>query len=245
MTLRHPDASNRVNPELAAEVRAVCHEVRENDDVHVVVVTGSGGCFSVGREPLPDELTSGSTTQRSGWLEQLKVANAIAGLPVPVIVSINGDALDHGLEIALAGDLRIAVPEARFGLTDLARKGSFPWDGGTQRLPRLIGPAWARDMILTSRVIDAAQALDIGLVNRVVEAAELGQETRNIAETIARGGPVAARYAKEAINKGMDLSLEQGLRLEADLNVILQSTTDRTEGLRSFAEKRTPRFSGR
>jgi enoyl-CoA hydratase/carnithine racemase len=178
-------------------------------------------------------------------LEQLRVADAIASLPMPVVVSINGDALDHGLEIALAGDLRITVAEARFGLTDLAKKGSFPWDGGTQRLPRLVGPAWARDMILTSRVIDAAQALDLGLVNRLVVAAELEQETRHTAEAISRGGPIAVRYAKEAINKGMDLSLAQGLRLEADLNIILQSTADRAEGLRSFTEKRTPRFSGR
>jgi enoyl-CoA hydratase len=234
-----------VDLDLAAEIRAVCQEVRENDYVRVAVVTGSGRCFSVGREPLPEELTSGSPTQRLDWLEQLRVADAIASLPIPVIVSINGDALDHGLEIALAGDLRITVEEAKFGLTDLTRKGSFPWDGGTQRLPRLVGPAWARDMILTSRVIDAAQALDLGLVNRLVVAAELEQETRHIAEAISRGGPIAVRYAKEAINKGMDLSLAQGLRLEADLNIILQSTADRAEGLRSFTEKRTPRFSGR
>ncbi|HZA22000.1 MAG TPA: enoyl-CoA hydratase-related protein [Dehalococcoidia bacterium] len=244
MTLRQPDTGNRVDLELAAEIRAVCQEVRENDGVRVAVLTGSGGCFSVGREPLLPELASGSIAQRLAWLEQLRVADAIAGLPVPVIVSINGDALDHGLEIALAGDLRLAAEEARLGLTDLTRKGSFPWDGGTQRLPRLVGPAWARDLVLTSRIIDAAQARDIGLVSRVVKAAEQEQETRHVAETIAQGGPVAVQYAREAITKGMDLSLAEGLRLEADLNIILQSTADRTEGLRSFAEKRTPRFSG-
>ena len=244
MTLQRPETGNRVDLELAAEVRAVCQALRENDDAHVVVLTSSGGSFSVGREPLPGELASAPATQRLAWLEQIKAADAIASLPAPVIVSINGDALDQGLEIALAGDLRIAVEGARFGLTDLARDGSFPWDGGTQRLPRLVGPAWASDLILTSRVIDAAQALEIGLVNRMVQAAELEQETLQLAETIARGGPVAARYAKEAINQGRDLPLEQGLRLEADLNIILQSTQDRAEGLRSFGEKRAPRFRG-
>jgi enoyl-CoA hydratase/carnithine racemase len=234
-----------VDLELAADIRAVCQELRENDDVRVVVFTGSGNSFSIGREPLPDELIAGPATERLAWLEQIRVANAIASLPIPVIVSINGDALDHGLEIALAGDLRIATEKARFGLTDLAQDKSFPWDGGTQRLPRLVGQAWAIDMLLTSRVIDAAQALEIGLVNRVVKATELEEETRQLAENIAQGGPIAARYAKEAVNQGMDLSLTQGLRLEADLNIILQSTEDRSEGLRSFAEKRTPRFGGR
>jgi enoyl-CoA hydratase/carnithine racemase len=230
---------------LASDIRAVCQDIRESDDVRVVVFTGSGKSFSVGREPVPDELMAASIAERWAWLEQLKVADAIASLPAPVIVAINGDALDHGLELALAGDLRIAVEEARFGLTDLARDGYFTWDGGTQRLPRLVGQAWTLDMVLTSRIINADQARDIALVNRVVPAADLEQETRQLAEAIARGGPIAARYAKEAVYQGMDLSLAQGLRLEADLNIILQSTQDRAEGLRSFIENRPPRFSGR
>lgn len=162
---------------------------------------------------------------------------------MPVIVAVNGDAIDHGLELALAGDLRIAAANAKLGLTDLVQ-GSFPWDGGTQRLPRLVGPAWAQDLILTSRVIDAAQALALGLVNRVVAEDELMAEARNLAGLVARGGPIAARYAKEAVLKGMGLSLEQGLRLEADLNIILQSTADRAEGLQSFLQRRNARFRG-
>jgi enoyl-CoA hydratase/carnithine racemase len=172
------------------------------------------------------------------------VADGLAGLPIPVIVSVNGDALDHGLELALAGDLRISAEGARFGLTDLSRPGCFPWDGGTQRLPRLVGPAWASDLILTSRTISSAEALHIGLVNRVVPSGELAQETRRLAGAIAAGGPIAARYAKEAVTGGADLSLAEGLRLEADLNIILQSTDDRAEGIRSFADRRSPRFTG-
>ena len=176
-------------------------------------------------------------------MEQLQVASSLAALPIPVIVAVNGDALDHGLELALAGDLRVAATNATFGLTDLSR-GVLPWDGGTQRLPRLVGPAWARDMVLTSRVIDATQALAIGLVNRVVEGDQLLAEVHQMADVIVAGGPIAARYAKEAVQKGMDLALPQGLGLEADLNLLLQSTTDRAEGIESFLQRRDPRYTG-
>jgi enoyl-CoA hydratase len=245
VTLDWPEEKNRVSPDLAAELQEVCRATSENAEVYVLVLTGSGGVFSAGREPLPPEISAAPAQARLAWLEQLRVADALASLPIPVVVAVNGDAIDHGLELALAGDLRVAAEGARFGLTDLTRVGSFPWDGGTQRLPRLVGPAWANDLILTSRIIDAPQAKSIGLVNRVTDSEKLLEETFQLAENIASGGPIAARYAKEAIIKGMDLSLPQGLRLEADLNIILQSTADRAEGLRSFAEKRAPRFTGR
>jgi enoyl-CoA hydratase/carnithine racemase len=192
---------------------------------------------------MPEDVSRGPLGDRLAWLAQMQVAGLIAGLPIPTLVVINGDALDHGMELALAGDMRIAVSHARMGITDLAR-GGFPWDGGTQRLPRLVGPAWARDMLLTSRVIGAGEALELGLVNRVVEPDQLAAAVEQLIGEITSGGPIAARYAKEAINNGMEGSLTHGLRLEADLNVILQSTEDRAEGLRSFTERRTPRFSG-
>lgn len=151
--------------------------------------------------------------------------------------------MDHGLELALAGDLRIAAATARLGLTDLAH-GAFPWDGGTQRLPRLVGPAWAQDLILASRVIDSAEALALGLVNQVVTADQLLAQAQALAAQIAAGGAIAARYVKEAVLKGMNLTLDQGLRLEADLNIILQSTADRAEGIQSFLQRRDPKFSG-
>ena len=209
-----------------------------------MIITGAGAVFSRGREPLPQELAAAPAAQRRSWIDSLRVADALAGLPIPVIVSVNGDVLDHGLELALAGDLRISAGPCQFGLTDLAKPGCFPWDGGTQRLPRLVGPAWASEMVLTSRIISSAEALNIGLVNRVVPSGELAQETQRLAEGIAAGGPMAARYAKEAITAGADLSLAEGLRLEADLNIILQTTGDRAEGLRSFLEGRSPRFTG-
>lgn len=259
LTLNRPAQSNLISPALAAELRDACQVIRESETVRVVVVSGAGNAFSVGRDSSPQEpdgevggkvggKVGGSLlNDRSAWIKQLQVANSIAALPMPVIMSINGDALGHGLELALAGDLRICSENSRFGLNSGSQEHSpagFPWDGGTQRLPRLVGPAWAADLILTSRTVDAAEALAIGLVNRVVPAGDLAAETQRMADSIAAGGPIAARYAKEAVIKGMDLSLDDGLRLEADLNVILQSTQDRAEGLRSFTEKRTPRYSG-
>jgi enoyl-CoA hydratase len=243
VTLSRPEISNRIGPEMATELREVCQAVQEDDNIRLVVLTGAGDQFSVGREPTHEKLEGGPANQGSDRLKELQAASAIAAIQVPVIVAVNGDALDHGLELAIAGDIRIAASHCRFGVTDLAN-GAFPWDGATQRLPRLVGPGWARDMILTSRIIDAEQALALGLVSRVVDSERLVEETQTLAESILAGGPVAARYAKEAVSQGMDLTLDQGLRLEADLNVLLQSTTDRAEGLDSFLEKRPPRYTG-
>jgi len=244
VTLNRPAQGNQIDYYLAAELCHACASVSQDDNVLAVILTGSGAIFSTGREALPAELATAPATLRQARIQQLKVADALANLPVPVIVSINGDALDHGLELALAGNIRICAESARFGLTDLSKPDCFPWDGGTQRLPRLVGPAWAADMLLTSRVISALEALGIGLVNRVVPSGELAQETQRLAESIAAGGPIAARYAKEAVTKGSELTLAEGLRLEADLNIILQSTGDRAEGIQSFLHKRPPRYTG-
>ena len=229
---------------MAEEIRLVCQGISEEHSISLVVLTGAGESFSVGRESPwtgPDAVDSIGAME--GSIGQCQAASAVAALPMPTLVVINGDALDHGLELALAGDIRICTQDARLGLTGVS-KGEIPWDGGTQRLPRLVGPAWARDMILTGRTIDATQALAIGLVNRVEPREHLAPAVDQIVQQMVEAGPVAARYVKEAIAKGLDLTLSQGLGLEADLNVILQSTTDRAEGIRSFIEKRSPRFTG-
>jgi enoyl-CoA hydratase/carnithine racemase len=242
ITLRRPEAGNRINQELAEELRDICGRLRHEPSVHLTVLTGTGDTFSTGRADLPEGLTP---AERETWLAGMRVAPAVADLPMPVLVALNGDTLDHGLELALAGDLRIAVAGARLGITDLAQPGQrFPWDGGTQRLPRLIGPGWATDLILTSRLVDADQARALGLVNLVAPRQEFAGAVAQLCQSLLQAGPIASRYAREAIRQGQDLSLDQGLRLEADLNIILQSTTDRAEGLLSFKQKRPPRFTG-
>lgn len=237
-----PRASNRVNLTMAFELRQVCQRIREEEDVRVVVITGRGRVFSSGREPLPRRWGR-SVDGRLEQLQHRRVSSALAQVELPTIAAINGDAIDQGLEMALACDLRVAARGAKLGFTDLAR-GVVPWDGGTQRLPRLIGRTRALEMLLTSRVLDAEEAHRWGLINVVVEPGELAAVAEKLALEIASRAPIALRYSKEAVLKGMDMPLDQGMRLEADLSIILQSSVDRAEGIRSFLEKREPNFQG-
>ena len=234
---------NRIDAETAAELEELCSAVSQDDGIRLLIVAGSGGVFSSGRANPPQDLLAQGGPELAGWLSLMQVASAVADLPLPVVAVVEGDAFDHGLELALAADLRIASEDARFAITDLA-SGSFPWDGGTQRLPRLVGPAWARDMIFTGRVVPATEALKIGLVNRVVAKEELWPQVAQLAENIAAGAPIAAGYAKEAVKMGLDVTLAQGLRTEADLNMLLYETADRAEGIKSFLERRRPEFIG-
>jgi len=172
------------------------------------------------------------------------VAGAVAKLECPVIAAINGDALGQGFELALACDLRIAVETARLGLPQIV-SGLIPWDGGTQRLPRLVGRAKAMEMVLLGESISAREAYRVGLVNKVVALEELSTVVANMVRVMASSAPLALKYAKEAIGKGLELTLEQGLRLEADLYLLLQTTADRTEGITAFRQKRQPEFKGK
>jgi len=209
--------------------------------VKVMIITGSGEkafATSVG----PGALISASGENHE--LMQLSIATQIAGFPFPTIAAVNGDALGQGLEVALACDLRIAVETAHFAFPHIA-EDIIPWDGATQRLPRLIGASKAIEMLLTGQAVDATEAYRIGLVNRVVKRAELMPLVMEMGQAMASKAPFALKYVKEAIVKGLDLTLEQGLRLEADLYCLLQTTEDRAEGIRSYLEKRPPQFKDR
>ena len=230
VTLNRPQANNLINQQLAQELEDACALINQADDIYVAIVTGAGDAFCVGGELEMAE-------------HQLHPAAAIAGINCPVIAAINGDALGQGLELALSSDIRIAAEKARFGLPQVAQ-GLIPTDGGTQRLPNIVGRGKAVELLLTAGTIDAQEALAIGLVSRVVSEEKLMDEAEALVKNIAGKGPIALRYAKEAVNKGLDLTLEQGLRLEADLYFLLHTTADRTEGIRAFLEKRTPKFKG-
>ena len=241
--LRRGGESCTIDAAAAAELRDCCQELMLQDEIRVATITG-GGRFAVGRQQPPDDIRAAPLPERLAWQDAMSVAQAVAALPMPVVAILNGDAMGHGLELALAADLRIAADTAQLGAGRLVDDG-FPYDGATQRLPRLVGPAMARELLLTGRILTAAEALAVGLVNRVAPAAQLDAAAAELTAQIAAAAPIASRYAKEAVAAAGDLTLAQGLRLEADLSIILQSTADRAEGLRSFAEQRAPRFSGR
>ena len=238
ITLSRPDEGNAIDEQTAQQLRDLCEVVRQDDDVRVCVFTGedAGGVFCAGTEFLGDEPSPDA-------FERLRVSEAVAAIEKPTIALINGDAIDQGLEIALACDLRVAAEDARMGLTHLSY-GIIPWDGGTQRLPRVVGQSHATAIILTSQLVDAREALEIGLVNHAAEREEAAGYTMSLAATIASYAPIAARYLKETLLKGADMTLAQGLGLEADLTVILQSTADRAEGIASFLERRQPEYRG-
>jgi len=232
ITLNRPEAGNSLNPEMAQELGEVCRLVNQDEAVYVVILGGAGD----------KDFCQGSQPDKSGAV--YKVAAAIAAIEKPVIAAVNGDALGPGLELALSCDIRLASDRAKFGFPGVAR-GLIPAEGGTQRLPRIVGRGKALEMILTAGTITAGEALEIGLVSRIVPPKELVTEAEALAKTIAAKGPIALKFIKEAVNKGLDLTLEQGLRLEADLYFLLHTTEDRTEGITSFLGKRKPNFKGK
>jgi len=229
--LERPQHGNRITLALAQALCAASAEIELDDDVHAVVLAASGGAFCLGIEDGGE------------WEWQADCIGAIGTLTRPVVAVLPGDALAEGLELALACDLRIASERASFAMPQVVR-GHLPGHGGTQRLPRLVGRSRALELLLTGRRVTAAEALAIGLVSRCVPAAELTAAATETVTALAGKGPTALRFAKEAVLKGSDLTLDQGIRLEQDLYVLLQSTRDRREGIRAFLTKRRPRFRG-
>jgi len=219
----------QLTPELHAELEGAVDEIDHDEGVRAVLLSARGRDFCRGE---------GEGTAAADGVA------AVASLRVPVIALVQGRALDVGLELALACDLRILSADARLGLTQLVA-GRLPTHGGTQRLPRLVGHARALHMILLAETIDARRAGTLGLATRVVERARLRAEGRKLADAIAERGPIAQRLGKEALRAAGDLTLAEGLRLEGDLYVLLQSTRDRDEGIASFRTRRRPRFRGR
>jgi enoyl-CoA hydratase len=236
IVIQRPEACNAINAQVAEELAVVCRQISLDETVRVVIVTGVGQkVFSAGAD------LNKHTKKKP---ELFSVAASIAAMQCPTIAAINGDALGQGLELALACDIRIAVRKAHFALPHIAAD-VIPWDGATQRLSRLIGLAKAMEMILTGDTISASEALRIGLVSKVVPQNELMPLAKSMAQSMAAQSLLALSSAKEAINKGMELTLEQGLRLEADLYFLLHTTEDRTEGIKAFLEKRPPKFKGK
>jgi len=243
IALKRPEQQNAVDANMLRELADACEAIAGDSDVRVVVLSGGDGpvfCCGWDREALAgDDLQAAA---RSLGLPG-DPFGCLARLPQPVVCALNGDALSAGLELALACDVRVAAEGARLGLPETSM-GLLPMAGGTQRLPRIVGRAHALELLLLGDRIDAQEAWRMGLVGKVVPQERLLLEAEALAERLAQKAPVAMRYLREAIHKGMDVTLDQGLRLEADLYFLLQTTADRMEGIRSFLEKRTPTFRG-
>lgn len=240
--LNRPEANNVINEQLGRELEDVCRQINQDDDIYVVTITGAGDRAFCGGNKL-EQLIQAGNSKAAPSTSRYSVATAIAGIDRPVIAAINGDALGQGLELALSCDIRLASQSARFGFPQVAL-GLMPMDGGTQRLPRIAGKGKALELILSAETIGAGEAFEIGLVSKVVAPENLAAEVEALAVNLVSKGPISLRYIKEAVNKGLDLTLEQGIRLEADLYFLLHTTADRTEGITSFLQKRPPQFKG-
>ena len=243
VTLNRPQVRNAQNDAMRRELADCFTGIAVNDEVSVVVVTGAGDqAFSAGAD-IKEFVEPLVPVRFREHRRRIDFRGVMDRCPQPIIAAIRGVALGGGLELALACDIRIAAEDALLGLTEV-NLAIIPGGGGTQRLPRLVGRGKALEMILTGMRISGTEAHRIGLVERVAPAADVLKAAQDLARELAGRAPVALRYAKEAVVKGLEMTLADGLRLEGDLSTLLRTTEDRLEGARAFLEKRKPSWKG-
>lgn len=244
ITFNRPKVLNALNGPTIDELRRAALELKQDDQVRAVILTGAGDRSFVAGADINELAAQTPTGGKEHASAGQHIFNLIENLGKPVIAAINGFALGGGCELAMACTLRLAADTAKIGQPEI-NLGIIPGYAGTQRLARLVGKAKALELILTGAHISAQEALSIGLVNRVVPAAQLMAEARKLAMELASKPPVAIRYAIEAINRGLDMSFAEGCVFEATLFGLVASTEDMREGTKAFLEKRKPVFRGR
>jgi enoyl-CoA hydratase len=225
---------NALNVELQDGIRAAAEECAARDDIRSVILWGGEKAFVAGADVKEFHAMSAQDMQRRG-AALTGALDAVARIPKPVLAAVTGYALGGGCELALTADFRVSADTAKWGQPEILL-GLIPGAGGTQRLPRLIGPAKAKDLIYTGRFVDASEALEIGLVDVVVEADQVYGTARAMAEKFARGPALALRAAKAAIDGGLDTDVASGLKLESHLFAGLFATQDKQTGIASFLE---------
>jgi enoyl-CoA hydratase len=243
LTVNRPDKLNALNDATIAELGHAIDQIRVDESIAGVILTGAGRAFVAGADI--SELSNqspvlGKARARAGQ----DVFRRFETCPKPVVAAVNGFALGGGCELAMACHTRIASDAAKFGQPE-TKLGILPGYGGSQRLPRLVGKGRAMQLLMTGEMIDANEAYRIGLVNKVVPAAQLMDEARNMLKTILANGPLAVALCIEAIDRGLEMSLEEGLILEANHFGLLAATEDMREGMKAFLEKRAPKFKGK
>jgi len=244
VTINRPKVLNALNDTVITELDQVFSAIKDDPQVKAVILTGAGEKAFVAGADIT-QLVGLNTLEGKTFAERGQaVFNLIENLGKPVIAAINGFALGGGCELAMACTLRVASTKARLGQPEV-NLGIIPGYGGTQRLPRLVGKGRAMELVLTGRMVDAQEAYQMGLVNKVVEPEKLIEEAEGLAKTIMSKGPVAVKLAIEAVNRGLEVGLEEGLRIEADLFGVCCSTEDKVEGTKAFLEKRKANFQGK
>ena len=243
LTVNRPDKLNALNDALITELGQAVDEIVRRDDIAGVILTGAGRAFVAGAD-ISELAGQGPITGKQRALAGQAVFTRFSRSPKPVIAAVNGFALGGGCELAMACHIRLASEHAKFGQPEV-KLGIVPGYGGTQRLARLVGRGRALQLLLTGETIDAAEAFRIGLVNRVVPAGELLPAARAMLEQMLANGPLALALCIEAVDRGLEMPLEEGLMLEANHFGLLASTSDMSEGMRAFLEKRAPSFTGK
>jgi enoyl-CoA hydratase len=238
ITFNRSKAMNALNNQTRAEFAQAIQEVAADNEIKVLILTGSGKAFVAGSDIKEFNQTTPFAAHNIQRLGEM-----VEKLEKPVIAAVNGFCLGGGCEIAMGCDLIIASEKAKFGQTEI-NIGIIPGGGGTQRLPRLIGACRAKELIFTGEIIRADEADRLGLVNRVVPMEELMPTAKEIAAKIATKSAAALKLAKQAINRGMQTNLESGLKYEYELYSLSLSLEDKAEGVAAFLEKRTPKFVG-
>src|SRR5256712_730712 len=244
ITINRPDKLNALNDQVVDELADAAERVASEPAIRGAILTGAGQKAFVAGADIADLAKQGPFDGKARALRGQAMLRRFETCGKPVVAAINGYALGGGCELALACHLRLASETAKFGQPEV-KLGIAPGYGGTQRLPRLVGKGNALQLILTAELIDAHEAHRIGLVNKVVPPGELLATTEQLLRSILSMGPLAVRLALEAVDQGLEMTLEEGLLLEANHFGLLAATQDMKEGLTAFLEKRAPRFAGR
>lgn len=240
LSINKPETLNALNSKILDELEDAIFKVEKDEEVYVLIITGAGKSFVAGAD-IGEMREMNAIEARNFASRGLRVFRKIELMEKPVIAAVNGFSLGGGCELAMCCDIRLASEDAKFGQPEVGL-GIIPGFGGTQRLARIVGVGRAKEMIFTAEIIDANEAYRIGLINKLVPKDELMDCAMEMAETIATKGQLATRYAKSAINRGVEADIETGMSMERELFGLCFATEDQKEGMEAFIEKRKANY---